>query len=175
LVSEGYVIKIQKGFYTFQKTCDRFLIANKIYAPSYISFETALSFYGLIPERVETTYSVTQNRPCKHETSQGYYVYRSQNISLYSMGMSMEKIGNYSVLIANKEKALLDSISQHDLKAKDYTAQDLLAYVVNSMRIDLEDLKSMSLKKINKLAYSYRNHAPRQLYEALLELKKENR
>lgn len=172
LVSEGYVTKIQKGFYTFQKTCDRFLIANKIHSPSYISYETALGFYGLIPERVEAIYSVTQDRPYKYETPLGFYIYRSQSISLYAMGMSMVRVGDFPILIANKEKALLDSLSQLALKTKDYTSQDMLAYVVESMRIEFEDIRSMSLKKIKKLAYQYRNHAPRKLYEALLENKK---
>ena len=173
LVSEGYISKILKGFYTFHKTYNRFLIANKIYSPSYISFETALSFHGLIPERVETIYSVTQNRTYNYKTYQGYYTYSSQNISLYSIGMSMERVAGYSVLIANREKALFDAISKHELKAKDYLVHDLLAYVIDSMRIELEDLRSLSLKKMKKLAYQYRNHAPRKLYEALLQIKKE--
>ena len=53
---DGFLGKIKQGFYIFsgQELNKYFLFftANKIYAPSYISFETALKFYGLIPEEV---------------------------------------------------------------------------------------------------------------------------
>jgi predicted transcriptional regulator of viral defense system len=53
---KGYIKKVVKGHYVFsgQELDERglFEIANRIYAPSYVSFEMALSYYGLIPESV---------------------------------------------------------------------------------------------------------------------------
>ncbi len=53
---KGYIKKIRRSYYIFDdlnlNEAILFLIANKIYSPSYISFEMALSYYGLIPEAV---------------------------------------------------------------------------------------------------------------------------
>ena len=62
LVKSGHLIRLRRGLYAFSSNFDRLSAAGKIYAPSYVSFETALSYYGMIPERVETIMSVTDKR-----------------------------------------------------------------------------------------------------------------
>ncbi len=58
--NHGYIKKLRRGYYLFADTpLDEpalSLIANRLYAPSYVSFESALSRHGLIPEGV---YAVT--------------------------------------------------------------------------------------------------------------------
>ncbi|MFA5142987.1 MAG: hypothetical protein WC522_02300 [Candidatus Omnitrophota bacterium] len=53
---KGYLKKVIKGHYIFSDlSLDEnrlFEIANRIYAPSYVYFEMALAYYGLIPESV---------------------------------------------------------------------------------------------------------------------------
>ncbi len=53
-VKNGHLFKIINGLYETNKNTPGYLLAGSIYGPSYISFEYALSFYGLIPERVST-------------------------------------------------------------------------------------------------------------------------
>ena len=67
LLHSGSIIRIKKGLYTFsevyrQQPIHRGLIANLLFGPSYVSLEYALSYYGFIPERVETVTSVTTKR-----------------------------------------------------------------------------------------------------------------
>ncbi len=59
MVKKGEIFPIIKGLYETEKSTPGFLLAGSIYGPSYISFEYALSFYGLIPEAVYTVTSAT--------------------------------------------------------------------------------------------------------------------
>jgi predicted transcriptional regulator of viral defense system len=59
LLAAGAIVRIKKGLYCFgdpfrKEPISREHLANLIYGPSYISIDYALSYYGLIPERVET-------------------------------------------------------------------------------------------------------------------------
>ena len=58
LLRRGDIIRVKKGFYVFgdelrRRPYSRELLANLIYGPSFVSLDSALSFHGLIPERVE--------------------------------------------------------------------------------------------------------------------------
>ena len=63
---KGYVQKLRNGWYRFSdETVNEqllYLIANKIYNPSYVSFESAFSFYGIIPEGVFSILSATSQK-----------------------------------------------------------------------------------------------------------------
>ena len=55
LLRQGGIIRVKKGIYVFgeryrRRPFSRELLANMIYGPSYVSLETALHYYGLIPE-----------------------------------------------------------------------------------------------------------------------------
>ena len=56
------LIKIRNGLYETEANTPSYLLAGSIYGPSYISFEYALSYYGLIPERVTTITCATFNK-----------------------------------------------------------------------------------------------------------------
>ncbi|MBD3299866.1 MAG: hypothetical protein GF347_00770, partial [Candidatus Moranbacteria bacterium] len=64
--AKGYLKKITSNFYTFSEFIhdedDLYFIANKIYHPSYISFESAFAYYNLIPEGVFDIFSVTTKK-----------------------------------------------------------------------------------------------------------------
>ncbi|MEA3441146.1 MAG: hypothetical protein U9R58_12785 [Chloroflexota bacterium] len=73
LLAAGAIVRIKKGLYCFgdpfrKKPISREHLANLIYGPSYISIDYALSYYGLIPERVETITSVTTHRSRDFDT-----------------------------------------------------------------------------------------------------------
>jgi predicted transcriptional regulator of viral defense system len=106
---KGIFIKIRNGLYCFKNAPppSRWLLANALYRPSYISFETALSYYGMIPE---TTYPVLSATP-KITRSAAYgetqFIYRSIKQSAFS-GYQPIMINNDTILIAEPEKALVD-------------------------------------------------------------------
>ncbi len=171
LEKSGQLIRIKRGLYAFRQNLDRLALAGSLYGPSYVSFETALSFYEFIPERVEVVMSVVDGSPIKFDTPVGQYLYFSQSRALFALGMGMMTRGERSFLIATKEKALLDTVSRAQLKAKNLTDQEVLEFVTEGLRVDIELLKSLSTKKMNEMANLYRNFAPRKLVAAIKNLK----
>ncbi len=122
---EGKLIRLRQGYYTFpalkQHVDAPFYFANKIYAPSYISLESALSFYGMIVEGVIQITSTTTRKTKTFHNPFGTYIYRSIKPQLM-FGYSMEQSAistNWNTLIALPEKALLDFLylnSQYNSK-----------------------------------------------------------
>jgi len=109
---KGYIVKIRNGYYRFSQQkirgdLDLFFIANQIYRPSYISLESALKYYNLIPEGVFTITSITTKKTQKISTPDAAFAYRSLRKNLF-FGYRFEEIGEYRFKIATPAKALLD-------------------------------------------------------------------
>jgi len=108
---KGYIKKIRRGYYIFAdqslNEAVLFNIANKIYSPSYISFETALSNYGLIPESVYGITSATSNKTNRFKTGVGEFMYRSLKPELI-FGYKLIALGGVSYKMAEIEKTILD-------------------------------------------------------------------
>jgi predicted transcriptional regulator of viral defense system len=108
---KGYIRKIIKGYYAFacrpvdEKTL--FEIANKIYSPSYVSFEMALSYYGLIPESVYGVTSASTLKTSHFKTPIGSFIYRTIRPKLY-FGFDFIKNNEKVFKLASPEKAFLD-------------------------------------------------------------------
>lgn len=109
---KGYICKLRKEYYAFAdcKTIPDFnrYIANRIYLPSYISLETALSFYGIIPEAVVQITSVSSLKTASFENDFGEYVYRSVKPQMMFGYLPKPMSDGRSILYATPEKALLD-------------------------------------------------------------------
>jgi predicted transcriptional regulator of viral defense system len=84
-----------------------FLIANKLYAPSYISFEMALSYYGLIPEGVYSITSATSKKTAKFKTQIAEFFYHNLKPQLI-FGYNLRRVGGRQYKFAEMEKAVLD-------------------------------------------------------------------
>ena len=76
MAKSGEYFPITKGIYETNRHTPAYLLAGSIYGPSYISFEYALSFYGMIPEAVYTVTSATFVKKKKFETAFGTFTYR---------------------------------------------------------------------------------------------------
>lgn len=113
---KGYIKKLRRGFYCFtNQIFDQnmlFHAANKMYAPSYISFESALKYYGLIPEEIFQVSSVSTRKTAKFETPQGNLSYRQLKPNLF-WGYRLIPFGRRKILLAEPEKALLDYLYIH--------------------------------------------------------------
>ena len=105
---KGYIRNIIKGYYLFSDIkIDEgilFQIANKIYRPSYVSFETALSYYHLIPESVYAITSASTKRTYEFQTSISRFLYRTINTRLFFGYIIMSN----HLKMASMEKAVLD-------------------------------------------------------------------
>lgn len=108
---KGYLLKIKRGYYCFREKHhgEKFLqfAANKIYSPSYISFESALSYYNLIPESVFTITSATTKNTANYSTPVGNFNYKHFKPLLF-FGYKLLKEKDFVVKIAEPEKVLLD-------------------------------------------------------------------
>ncbi len=81
LEKQGFIIRLKRGLYVANpkhsgKTLSSELIANHLYAPSYISMSTALRYYGLIPEAVYVHQSMTVKHSRSFQTPVGCYDYK---------------------------------------------------------------------------------------------------
>ena len=105
---KGYITKLIKGFYLFADVelseSALMAIANKIYRPSYVSFETALSHYRLIPESIYMITSASTRRTYLFETPMARFSYRTIKPGLF-FGYSLLPGG---IAMAFMEKAILD-------------------------------------------------------------------
>ena len=136
------LIRLKRGLYVAtpslqNQPLSKELIANHIYGPSYVSFQTALSFYGLIPERVHTVGSMTIKRSRSFSTPLGSFEYTGTTKEYYAIGIRQEIVNNaYAYLIATPEKAICDIIVQTaGLRLQSIKAMQ--AYLEEDMRIDL--------------------------------------
>lgn len=94
LIKTGEIIRIKKGLYVLNESYRRGQVSlehlsNLIFGPSYVSLEYALSYYGFIPEKVETVTAVTTGRSRQFQTPLGVFTFRSITLSQFSSGMEM--------------------------------------------------------------------------------------
>jgi predicted transcriptional regulator of viral defense system len=117
-VKSGWIYQLRRGLYalapTYQKVKPHpFLVANRLQRASYVSGPSALAFYGLIPDIVQVTFSITTARPGRWETPLGIYEYRHVKTDLltgYQMFTLTQSQPEQQALVAIPEKALLDLI-----------------------------------------------------------------
>lgn len=153
-IKNGKLFKIIQGLYETNLNTPSYLLASSIYGPSYISFEYAMSCYGLIPERVNTVTSATFNKKKikKYNTDFGIFTYRDVPVQAYPEEIFLKKVDGYSYQIASPEKALCDKL---------YTLSPLKNYgnlenmLFNDLRIDIDEFNKLDIFKIEKLSNLY--------------------
>ena len=112
----GEIVRLKKNLYVVsnkisQKSQSTELIANHLYGISYISLETALAYYGMIPERVYAVRSMTTKRSKNFTTPLGNFEYKTVSADYFSIGLRQEIVDNqYAFLIAEPTKAICDMI-----------------------------------------------------------------
>jgi predicted transcriptional regulator of viral defense system len=171
LKKSGQLIRLKKGLYILspeihKKRISKELIANHLYGPSYISFENALSFYKLIPERVYSIRCLTTKRSKKFKTPFGHFEYFSCEEEYFKIGINQEVYeGNYAFLIACPEKAVCDMITKTP-RLRIQSVKAMRAFLEEDLRIDLSDIKNFNAgiikecikkgKKKNELVQLYK-------------------
>ena len=173
-VDKGVLKHLWRNAYAFAKDLNRFVIANGLHGPSYLSYETALSIYSLIPERVNDVLSVTTTKK-EYKTPCGRFIFRGQNSHLFALGMSRIEHYNEKILIATKEKALLDTLASARLNCSKATNQEIFEYVTDGLRIDSSELFKLKITHVKTMSKLYRNRAPIMFFEQLSQLIKRAR
>ena len=110
LVKEGKLLRLKRGWFCVnpkysKKRINYGVVANVLYeGPSYVSLEAALSYYGLVPERVMGMVSVVTGRSKTFNTPIGWFRYKSIPDTLFPIGV--RTVAGY--LMASPAKALCD-------------------------------------------------------------------
>jgi predicted transcriptional regulator of viral defense system len=117
-VKKGLFLKLRNNLYLLKDSRpSHYFIANKLYEPSYVSLETALSRYGIIPETVYAITSITTKGTREYDTPIGSFMYQRVKKQAYT-GYGLKEIDGRKAFIAEPEKALADHLYFVDLKKK---------------------------------------------------------
>jgi hypothetical protein len=147
LLGEGILTPVKKGLYIAGPVIkankpEPFLVANHILGPSYVSLDAALSYYGLIPERVYEISSGTTKTSRKFTTPIGTFSYTHLALPYYAFGIrQIELSGEQYAMIASPEKALFDKVITTAgvvLRSK----KDAMSYLTEDLRMDEDNLMS---------------------------------
>lgn len=155
LEEEGKLIRLKKGMYVVSpdvsgELLSVELIANHLYGPSYVSMESALRHYGLIPEQVYAVRSMTTNRSKDYKNQVATFQYITVAKDYYPIGIRQETT-DHTFLIASPEKALCDMIaSTQGLYLQSVKA--VAAYLEDGLRFDLAALQGLDVSIIDQCA-----------------------
>lgn len=155
MVKNKELFPIIRGLYETDRNTSGYLLASSIYNPSYLSFDFALSFYGLIPEAVYTFTSATyaKNRKKQYDTIFGTFTYRDVPIDVYPLGIRVIHEGDYSYLIANPEKAICDKLYTIPPTSN---INELEHIIFNDLRINQEEFYKLKKDKLIEYAELYK-------------------
>ena len=111
----GKIYQLRRGLYClappFQKVNPRpFLVANRLLPGSYVSLQSALAYYGMIPEYVPVTTGITTSRPAQWETPLGVFDFRHIQVDFFDGYRFVDLGENQRAFIATSEKALLELV-----------------------------------------------------------------
>ena len=112
LLASGHLISLRRGLYASRRDLDPHCLAGSIYGPSYISFETALAWHGMIPESVTEILSATLKRAAAFENDFARFRYLSIPKAVYPVGILRITDSDLPFLIASHTKALADRIAR---------------------------------------------------------------
>lgn len=158
MVKQGDLVRLKKGLYVLPASLNTRplqlgVLANLVYGPSYVSLQYALSYYGLIPERVETITSMTTQRDKHFHTPIGNFSYKYILPRKYSVGLTLASVNDTQFLIATPEKAVSDMVAQE----RDFeNSGEVYEYLTQNLRIEPEDLARLNLGRLREIAEAYR-------------------
>jgi len=164
---QGLLVELKRGLYILgpgerQITLSRQAIAAVLYQPSYISLESALSHYQMIPERVDAVMSVSSKKTRVFLNPEGTFSYRNLQTSLIFGFLAKKDENGYPYFIAEPEKALLDHLYLN-LGGLDHKDGDILDRFLR--------LQNHSVMNKNKLSSYARRFDVKKIYAILEELK----
>jgi hypothetical protein len=157
LLESGTLISLRRGLYATRKNLDPHCLAASIYGPSYISFETALAWHGMIPERVTEIVSATLRRSAAFDNEYGRFRFLPVPKTVYPVGILRITDSDLPFLIASPTKALIDRIARE----AGFRSMSDVAHWWQEMRIDLPT--PLDLAQLQECAANYGRPAVRLL------------
>lgn len=160
LIKSGVLIKLKKGLYCFsieyrETPLDFVSISSIIYSPSYVSFEYALSYHSMIPERVQEISCATSKNTKNYDTPIGRFSYKKIPLKAYPIGVNWlyDEIEG-GRFIASPEKALCDKI-KFDRGIGCLGQKAMINYLINDLRLQIDF--NLDIELIKKIADAYKS------------------
>ncbi|MDE3055499.1 MAG: hypothetical protein KGI80_02220 [Verrucomicrobiota bacterium] len=154
-LKEGLLLPLRRDLYLIRRKSslvDTFEISSILYGPSYVSFESALSYHGWIPEAVRSTTCASTKRSKEFETSLGFFSYEHIPSTAFPLGVEQHQKRNVTLFIAHPWKALADMI--YARKQTWTTLNDLS----EDLRIDPEHFTDSDASFLADLSAHYPNN-----------------
>jgi len=166
-IAAGEITHIRRGLYCLapkyrRHDISRNVIANLIYGPSYVSMETALAVHGWIPEAVHSVVSVSSGRAKSFETPLGYFDY--VQVGQSPLFAAVERIqGGPSTyyLVAKPLKAIADYVAARGMDWRGVEP------IEESLRIDRDNLDSLTSEDFNELEGVYKSRKARNFLDGI--------
>lgn len=166
-IQKGYLIPIRRDLYLIKNAkralLNSFEIATIIYGPSYVSFESALSYHGWIPEAVRTTTCASVKRAKEFETPLGIFSYEHIPIKAFSFGVEQHQQDALTLFIASPVKALADIV--YARKRTWNSINDLS----EDLRIEIESFQNSDRKLLIELIENYPSPRVKKTLNVLLK------
>jgi len=155
-IQTGYLLRLKRGLYlitskTGANKPDTRETAQFVYGPSYISFESALSWHGWIPEGVRVVTSATTKRQKEVTTPIGTFTYEKIPSEAFALGVRHIKTSSGSFLMAEGWKALADLIFTRKNNWPN------IHHIYEDLRIEEEDLTNSDIQLLEELSIQYPN------------------
>lgn len=163
-LKKGWLLELKRGLYvinepSYKESLSTFFLANILYAPSYVSLDSALSFYAMIPETVLATTSISTRKTTEFENAFGIFRYANLKRDLF-FGFGQTEIVGHKVFLAYPEKALLDLLY---LRRMEFSSG---VDALESLR--LEGIKKLRLRIIRDYLNQFANRRLEKLCKELL-------
>ena len=165
--ASGEVVRICRGLYCLatkylRQKVNPLALAQRVYGPSYISLEMALSYHGWIPEAVYTITSTSLGRSAEFDTPLGRFSFtRVPQKTFYAEVTRVETADGSSFLIAPPLKAVADYVYVHK------SDWDSARPVVESLRVDELSLTGVDVSSFDRLLANYSSRRVRRFLEGL--------
>jgi len=152
-VKKGLITQLRKGLYLLGKTDrrvypGRLYLASQLYNPSYISLELALNHYGIIPEQVMDTPSISTKKTTSFKNEFGLFTYQTIKPKAFRGFTAREDASGLTYFIAEPEKAVVDFIY---LNLPKFKIGDAAVFTESYRFQRLEQLNTGKLKQYAEL------------------------
>lgn len=153
-IDKGILFPLVRGIYETNRHTDGFLLASYIYGPSYLSFEYALSFHNIIPERVVVYTNATFNKrkSKSYQNNFGLFTYRDVPNEAFPYMVKVYKEDSYAYFIASPEKALCDLLY---IKKPVSSVRELKMLLFEDLRISTDVFVQLNFQDILFLSSKY--------------------
>jgi predicted transcriptional regulator of viral defense system len=171
---KSLLIPLKKGLYIYnspfvKKVISKEIVANNLLGPSYISYEYALYYHGLIPERAVEVTSTTTKRSKVFDTAIGIFSYKHIDNKLYSLGIDIINSNQGNFMMASPLKALCDKI--FTLKGVKINSKKAMLEMLNDdLRIDLDELIGLDISLVKQYVDISKSRRVEFLHKILVDI-----